>query len=107
MGNDDFSPTDNMTGGSLPAMTWERLMTYAHQNIELKPIPGIENPFVEKELVAEAEADDTQAPDAAAEEERPALLSSRTTKLLTDMADAFRQAPIVRLPDQPETLSAL
>ncbi|MFN3764512.1 MAG: transglycosylase domain-containing protein, partial [Aliihoeflea sp.] len=107
MGNDDFSPTDNMTGGSLPAMTWQRLMTYAHQNIELKPIPGIENPFIEKELVAEAEAADTQAPDAAAEEERPALLSSRTTKLLTDMADAFRQAPVVRLPDQPETLSAL
>ncbi|MCO6386004.1 transglycosylase domain-containing protein [Aliihoeflea sp. 40Bstr573] len=107
MGNDDFSPTHNMTGGSLPAMTWQRLMTYAHQNIELKPIPGIENPFIEKKLVAEAKAADTQAPDAAAEEERPALLSSRTTKLLTDMADAFRQAPVVRLPDQPETLSAL
>jgi penicillin-binding protein 1A len=108
MGNDDFSPTDNMTGGSLPAMTWQRLMTYAHQNVELKPIPGIENPFVEEELVAEAETDDAQAADAAAEqEERPAVLSGRTTRLLVDMSDAFRQAPVVRLPDRPETLSAL
>ncbi|MBL0936187.1 MAG: PBP1A family penicillin-binding protein [Rhizobiaceae bacterium] len=108
MGNDDFSPTDNMTGGSLPAMTWQRLMTYAHQNVELKPIPGIENPFVDEELVAEAETDDAQAADAAAaQEERPAVLSGRTTRLLVDMSDAFRQAPVVRLPDRPETLSAL
>ena len=37
------TPTRNMTGGSLPAMIWQRLMDYAHQNIDLKPIPGIEN----------------------------------------------------------------
>ena len=49
LGNDDFHPTNNMTGGSLPAMTWQRLMDYAHQNIDLKPIPGIENPFVDED----------------------------------------------------------
>src|SRR5690606_20181145 len=31
IGNDDYSPTRNMTGGSLPAMVWQRLMAYAHQ----------------------------------------------------------------------------
>jgi penicillin-binding protein 1A len=41
IGNDDFSSTNRMTGGSLPAMTWQAIMTYAHQGIELKPIPGI------------------------------------------------------------------
>jgi penicillin-binding protein 1A len=108
MGNDDFSTTNNMTGGSLPAMTWQRLMTYAHQNVELKPIPGIEKPFVDEKLVAEAATDGAQAAaDKAAQEERPALLSNRTTRLLVDMSDAFRQAPVVRLPDRPETLSAL
>jgi penicillin-binding protein 1A len=30
-----------MTGGSLPAMTWREIMAYAHQGIELKPIPGL------------------------------------------------------------------
>jgi penicillin-binding protein 1A len=39
-GNDDDTPTDNMTGGSLPAMTWHIIMAYAHQGVELKPLPG-------------------------------------------------------------------
>ncbi len=30
-----------MTGGSLPAMTWKKIMAYAHQGIELKQIPGV------------------------------------------------------------------
>jgi penicillin-binding protein 1A len=40
-GNDDYAPTKRMTGGSLPAMTWREIMAYAHQGIELKPIPGV------------------------------------------------------------------
>ena len=40
-GNDDSSETNNMTGGSLPAMTWKEIMAFAHQGIELKPIPGV------------------------------------------------------------------
>src|SRR5437868_1385084 len=39
-GNDDYAPTNRMTGGSLPAMTWHEIMTYAHQGIEIKPLPG-------------------------------------------------------------------
>ncbi|MET0169787.1 MAG: PBP1A family penicillin-binding protein, partial [Aliihoeflea sp.] len=106
MGNDDFSQTNNMTGGSLPAMTWQRLMTYAHQNVELKPIPGIANPFVDEALVASS-ATDTSDGQTTEQEERPALLSNRTTRVLVDMTDAFRQAPVVRLPGRPETLSLL
>ncbi len=30
-GNDDHSPTNKMTGGSLPAMTWHEIMAPAHQ----------------------------------------------------------------------------
>jgi penicillin-binding protein 1A len=41
IGNDDYSSTNRMTGGSLPAMTWQAIMTYAHQGIELKNIPGV------------------------------------------------------------------
>ena len=40
-GNDDYSPMQQMTGGSLPAQTWREIMTYAHQGIELKQIPGV------------------------------------------------------------------
>ena len=38
-GNDDYSSTNRMTGGSLPAMTWHEIMAYAHQGIELKTDP--------------------------------------------------------------------
>jgi len=40
-GNDDYTAMHQMTGGSLPAMTWHEIMAYAHQGIELKPIPGL------------------------------------------------------------------
>ncbi len=40
-GNDDSSPTNNMTGGSLPGMTWNQVMSYAHQGVEIKNIPGL------------------------------------------------------------------
>jgi penicillin-binding protein 1A len=40
-GNDDFTGTRNMTGGSLPAMTFHDVMTVAQAGIDPKPIPGI------------------------------------------------------------------
>jgi penicillin-binding protein 1A len=40
-GNDDYSPTNRMTGGSLPAQTWHDVMVVAHQGVEIKDIPGI------------------------------------------------------------------
>jgi penicillin-binding protein 1A len=44
MGNDDYSSTKRMTGGTLPAMTWHNIMAYAHQGIELRPLPGLPAP---------------------------------------------------------------
>ena len=41
-GNDDYAPTNRMTGGSLPAMTWKKIMAYAHQGVELKTMPGVQ-----------------------------------------------------------------
>ena len=40
-GNDDSSSTNNMTGGSLPAMTWREVMAFAHQGLDIRPIPGV------------------------------------------------------------------
>ncbi len=39
-GNDDSTPMNDMTGGTLPAMTWHEVMNVAHQNLEIRPIPG-------------------------------------------------------------------
>lgn len=40
-GNDDYSPTNRMTGGSLPAQTWHDIMLAAHQGVEVREIPGV------------------------------------------------------------------
>ncbi|MGN6305483.1 MAG: transglycosylase domain-containing protein [Mesorhizobium sp.] len=110
MGNDDFSQTRNMTGGSLPAMVWQRLMAYAHQNIDLKPIPGIDHPFVDDAVAAKAEeAQKKQAEEDAAKAaaERPPVLSSRTTQMLRELTRLFQVAPPLAMAAEPETLSAL
>jgi penicillin-binding protein 1A len=41
-GNDDYTPTKRMTGGSLPAMTWQQIMTFAHRGAEVRPIFGVQ-----------------------------------------------------------------
>jgi penicillin-binding protein 1A len=41
MGNDDYTPTKRMTGGTLPALLWHNVMTYAHQGVELRPLSGL------------------------------------------------------------------
>ncbi|WP_378943696.1 transglycosylase domain-containing protein [Mesorhizobium sp. ANAO-SY3R2] len=109
LGNDDFSTTNEMTGGSLPAMVWQRLMAYAHQNIDLKPIPGIKNPFVDPAAIAKAEEAAKKGAEQAADDsaDRPPVLSSTTTRALREIADTFHNAPAIEPPPEPETLSAL
>ncbi|MHA6685157.1 transglycosylase domain-containing protein [Mesorhizobium sp. A556] len=110
MGNDDFSTTNNMTGGTLPAMIWQRLMAYAHQNIDLKPIPGLDHPFMDAEIAAKAEdAEKKKAAKAEADAQaaRPPVLSSRTAQTLREMSQMFRSARSLDEPVEAETLSAL
>ncbi len=40
MGNDDYTPTKRMTGGTIPALVWHNIMAYAHQGVELRPPAG-------------------------------------------------------------------
>ena len=107
LGNDDYTSTRNMTGGSVPAMVWQRLMTYAHQNVELRAIPGIQKPFLDNRpdaAIASASAEDLLQ---GGEPERPSILSARTTRLLLDMSRSFQNAPPLELPREPEALSSL
>ena len=43
-GNDDYSPMDKVTGGTLPAVAWHDIMEYAHRGIALKPVFGVTSP---------------------------------------------------------------
>ncbi|MEM6711482.1 MAG: PBP1A family penicillin-binding protein [Pseudomonadota bacterium] len=41
-GNDDFTSTANLTGGRLPAMTWQSIMDVAHRNGPPPSLPGVD-----------------------------------------------------------------
>ena len=90
-GNDNYQPTRRLTGGRLPAMTWQKFMTYAHQNIELKPIPYIENPLPgpsdKTPVIASATGDIEAAPPA-----RPKLLSREAEDMLRKLETLFNTA---------------
>ena len=40
LGNDDGTPTKHVTGGSLPAEIWSRVMRGAHQGVPVASLPG-------------------------------------------------------------------
>jgi penicillin-binding protein 1A len=44
MGNDDYTPTKRMTGGTIPALIWHNVMAYAHQVVELRTLAGLPPP---------------------------------------------------------------
>ncbi|MBQ9349719.1 penicillin-binding transpeptidase domain-containing protein, partial [Phyllobacterium sp.] len=104
-GNDNFTPTKELTGGILPAMTWQRFMNYAHQNIDLKPIPGIDPAMPKQDKVAAAKpaTADEEALKAA---ERPRVLSNATVTSLREIGQALKEAPALKLPDVPTKISA-
>lgn len=103
-GNDDFTATNKMTGGLLPAMTWQRLMAYAHQNVEIKAIPGLKEPFIEKPADNPADAKIADANNAKGEpvdtRVRPAVLNQNTKKALERLLEQFRSAPRLVTDDQ-------
>jgi len=93
-GNDDYTSTNRMTGGSLPAATFKRIMDFAHRGIELKPIPGIDNPLPEvdktgKPAVASTEGDDQ---DGFSTGGRPRSLSSEASTILKNLQKALKEA---------------
>ena len=59
-GNDDYSSTNRMTGGSLPAKTWHDVMEVAHQGIEIKDLAGVGSGKRLPEAVASANAATTR-----------------------------------------------
>jgi penicillin-binding protein 1A len=97
-GNDDFHATEKLTGGLLPAMTWQRLMAYAHQNIDLLPIPGLSQPFpaiVEEPTKPATKAKDEKEKQLEEQRTRPVVLNSETSKNLMKLHNQFINAPLL------------
>jgi penicillin-binding protein 1A len=100
VGNDDYQPMQRMTGGSLPAMTWRAIMTYGHQGIELKNIPGVApNPAPGSVPQARVAAVATTSTETAP---RPAVLTRRGAEVLLQverlMDDAARGLALAGTP---------
>ncbi|MEQ1769146.1 MAG: PBP1A family penicillin-binding protein [Devosia sp.] len=90
-GNDDYHQTKTLTGGLLPTTAWQKFMAYAHTNIEIKPVQGLDftpAPY----LVAEAGEGGDQNVDLQAE--RPPTLKPEAASMLLDLADRFNAALI-------------
>ncbi len=89
-GNDNYSPTRRLTGGRLPAQTWKQFMTYAHQGVELKPIPLIADPGLPVEGSPTSVAASV-AGDGGGGLARPASLSTATTVRLIVLEALLRR----------------
>ena len=102
-GNDDFTSTRRVTGGSLPAMAWQRFMAYAHNGIELVAMPGVEADTLPR--LAQPARPLVAAADAAAVQ--PRVLSRRTQRLLLDIGSDLRELTQSRdqaaVPDDGDT----
>ena len=109
-GNDDYTTTKNLTGGTLPAMTWQKFMAYAHTNIDIKPIMGVDFQPV-RQIVAATEAD---ADAAEALAERPPVLTPAAADKLLDVAErldatlgaARPEAEVARVTEVPAPIAS-
>jgi len=78
----------------LPAQTWRKFMTYAHQNIDLRPIPFIDNPLPKVSKRKKKKNEDQDI--ALISVLRPKALSKASQNQLKLLADKLRAAPPVK-----------
>ncbi|KLK92728.1 penicillin-binding protein [Microvirga vignae] len=89
-GNDDSKPMNNMTGGTLPAITWHEVMNYAHQNLEIRPIPGVDSAaFARVATSGRPAADQAQGPSQAF---LAGTLSRKSYEVLGNIGSLFQAA---------------
>jgi penicillin-binding protein 1A len=95
MGNDDYSPTKRMTGGTIPALIWHNIMAYAHQGVELRPLPGLPPITEHAPPVADAALQGAPAP-------QQILLTRKATDALVRVErlldEASRAMPVSGVP---------
>jgi penicillin-binding protein 1A len=87
-GNDDSTSMNEMTGGTLPAMTWQEVMKVAHQNLEIRPIPGVD-PAGAPQVAANNRPAADQA-QASSQAYLAGTLSRRSYEVLGDIGSLFQ-----------------
>jgi penicillin-binding protein 1A len=105
-GNDNYSVTNRMTGGSLPAMIWKRAMTFAHRDVTLKSIPYLESmvlPEVEKKKPVEGEV--PAFDEFVTTVRKQQQMTAELRQLLEELRSDFKSAPKLPATDSGQTAS--
>ena len=97
-GNDDYSATNRMTGGTLPAMTWQQIMAYAHQGVEIRHLDGID---YDKDTPPRPAAVASASGVAAEPRQHPPVLSRRGADILGRMERLLNEAARGLADDMP------
>jgi penicillin-binding protein 1A len=103
-GKDDYTVTNRMTGGSLPAMVWKRMMTFAHRDLDLKTIPYLEE-MVAPEVKVAAKTGETEDVGFVSTLKRNRPLPGALQQRLADMHKALMAAPALTAKDPESTAS--
>ncbi|MGL5733290.1 MAG: transglycosylase domain-containing protein [Beijerinckiaceae bacterium] len=90
IGNDDNSETNNMTGGTLPAMVWREIMSYAHQGIEIVPLPHLSRDTLPPPVLTATTAS-SRTPLRYDGPHRPQTLSRKSIELLRAIETQLRK----------------
>ncbi|WP_245418208.1 transglycosylase domain-containing protein [Cohaesibacter haloalkalitolerans] len=90
-GNDDNHDTRRVTGGTLPAMAWQKIMTAAHQQVELKPMPYIEDPVIFEKTHQTIQIADSGRIKDIKNQRNMQRLSPTVVKQLDQLSTLFRQ----------------
>jgi penicillin-binding protein 1A len=109
-GNDDNTPTRNMTGGTLPAQTWQEFMSFAHAGLPPRPIFGLpdEQPTRVSRATRQAEAEGR--PTARAAEtvnRRPFALTRAALEALQRLNRALEEVPALGPPPAGDRVTSL
>ncbi len=96
LGNDDYRPVyrngRGVTGGNLPAMTWQAFMSVAHKDMDIPDIPGLEtHPTQVEERRRLAELRKRTGEPKPSEKNR-SIMPTATRKLLRQLATDMRTA---------------
>ncbi|RDE10670.1 PBP1A family penicillin-binding protein [Pelagibacterium lacus] len=86
-GNDNYSAMNNLTGGSLPAVAWQKFMAFAHTNVEVKPLYGVD--MAPRPLII---ADSETGEEAEGVPQRAPTLTGAAALKLLDLSDKMREA---------------
>ena len=103
-GNDDYSPTNRMTGGSLPAQTWHDIMVVAHQGVEIHDLAGVgagKKLGPEAASAASAKSQEVSAAPPPVLTRRGADILVQVEKLMDDAARAVSKTSLTA-PAQPK-----